>query len=94
MRLCWGVVFIGFVLYLASYPIFLLAYPVPEYLIYRSPQCYRLAEWVILRTPLQSCVLEWSSFIGSRSQLEMQVWYFGQGINENLINDMHFNIQQ
>lgn len=93
MRICLGVVFIGFVLYLASYPVFLLTHPLPEKLVYRSPQCYRPAEWVILKTPFQSCVLEWSSFIGSRPQLEMQVWYYGQQINENLINETHFNIE-
>ncbi|REJ82259.1 MAG: hypothetical protein DWQ34_07455 [Planctomycetota bacterium] len=77
--------------YLASYPVFLLNHPISETVYWRSPMWYRPAEWVIVDTPAQSCLLEWSSLVGSRGQTELRCFFFGQGITDPL-NEIDIHI--
>jgi hypothetical protein len=79
------------VVYVASYPIFLRANPDAQLACYRSPRIFRPAEWVIVRTPLQPCLLKWAEVVGARPQVEWQAWYFAQGISDPM-NDVHINV--
>jgi hypothetical protein len=83
---------VAFVLYLASYSLFLKIAEDSESPYYRSPVLYRPVEWVVVRTPLQTAMLKWSEIVGARSQTEWQVWFFAQGISDPP-SQIHFNIR-
>ena len=86
------------VLYLASYAPFLWAvctfgesYHRGPY--YRSPAAYRLADWCIVHTPAQSPLLWWARCFGMGYQMEMQAFYFAEGVSDPA-ERFHFNIRE
>jgi len=86
--------FVVFAIYVLSYAPFLKLTADPEFPIFRTPIVYRPAEWVILRTPLQPALLKWSEFLGARSEVELQLFFFAQGVwRESDLADWHFNIR-
>ena len=87
-----GLCFVGAVLYLMSYAPFLWLDDDLDDVYYRSPVFYRPAEWVILRTPLQACMLRWSDLNDVRSETELQVWFYAQGLYDP-VNQIDFNIR-
>ena len=84
--------FVAILIYLASYAPFLKIAEYSDSVYYRSPVIYRPVEWVILHTPLQSALLQWSDFVGVRSKTEWQIIYFGVGCSDP-VERFHFNLQ-
>lgn len=58
---------------------------------YRSPAPYRVADWLVARTSAGPVVLSWASCFNVRGTMEMQAWYFAQGVSDT--SEFHFNIQ-
>ena len=70
-----------FAIYLLSYAPYLALTPNSnKFTEYRAPAFYRPAEWVILRTPLQSLMLEWAEWHDVCHTTEMQVLFFWEGV--------------
>ena len=84
------------VVYVLSYAPFLLAVTVCDSTFsemgYRAPAVYRMAEWCIVRTPAQRPLLKWSECFQVRGTVELQAWYFAQGVDDPS-TDCHFSLQ-
>ncbi len=78
------------IMYVTSCPLFLKFTPSANSVYFRSPTFYRPVEWMIVKTPLQLLILNWSELIGVRERIEIQSFYYGIRI-VNPSEEIHFN---